>query len=414
MINHRTLSGSNSATIKSHNLQTILKALLRHEHISRAHLAQLTGLSNTTITNQIAALLEQGIVEEGGTARLQQRPGAGRPRMALRLVPDARYAVGIHIGVGQIRVALTNLRANIIASHSFTHPLDKSANDVLDQAVMQLHNLIEQHGIDTGNIIGVGVGASGLVDPETGVNVMAPNLGWNNIPVKDYLRQRLNRPVTVDNNVRAMALGEALFGAAKNVRTLAFVYARYGVGAGFVVDEQLYRGSGAGAGEIGHTTITLEGGELCRCGNRGCLEPLVSEPSIMAQAQEMARKYSHGLLAHHLNSVETPTIEQVFAAARAGDAAVQTMLTERARYMGIALANLVNILNPELILLGGIFCQGHDLLLPTVEQVMRQRSFGNLGERVEIKATEFTTQAGIIGGAALALDRFFYRQETTF
>lgn len=414
MINHRTLSGSNSATIKSHNLKTILKALLRHEHVSRAHLAQLTGLSNTTITNQISALLEQGIVEEEGTARLQQRRGAGRPRMALRLVPDARYAVGIHVGVGQIRVALTNLRANIIASHSFTHPLDKSAEAVLDEAVAQLRNLIEQHNLDAGNVIGVGVGASGLVDPETGVNVMAPNLGWVNIPVKDYLHQKLNLPVSVDNNVRAMALGEALFGAAQNVRTLAFVYARYGVGAGFVVDGQLYRGSGAGAGEIGHTTITLEGGELCRCGNRGCLEPLVSEPSIMAQAQEMARKYSHGLLAHHLNSTETPAIEQVFAAARAGDAPVKTMLTERARYMGIALANLVNVLNPELILLGGIFCQGHDLLLPTVEQVMRQRSFGNLGERVELKATEFNTQAGSIGAAALALDRFFYRQETSF
>ncbi len=404
-------TGSNSSTIKLHNLSTILLALLQHKHISRAQLAKLTGLSNTTITNIIVELLEQGIVVEEGTTHLERRPGAGRPRTALRLKPEARYAVGVHIGVGYIRLALTDLRGTVICNHAFNHPLDKSAEEVLDQTSECVAELIAESGIELDAIIGIGVGASGLVNPETGINVKAPNLGWSNVPIQEYLEKRLNFPVIVDNNVRAMTLGEALFGTAQDVRALAFVYARYGVGAGFVINGQLYRGSGAGAGEIGHTTITPEGGELCRCGNRGCLEPLVSEPGMLVQAKYLAQQNKQGLLAAHLNAVQAPAIEEVFAAARAGDEDTRLMLIERARYMGIALANLVNVLNPEVILLGGIYCQGQDLLLPTVEATVRQRSFGNLGEQVKISATSFGKNAGMIGAAALALTTFFYRQQ---
>lgn len=410
MITQQRLIGSNSSTVKLHNLQAILYALLRHEHISRVHLAEITGLSTTTITNLITELLAQGIVVEEGTEALQQRRGAGRPRMALRLLPEARYAVGVHIGVGSVRLAITDLRANILDSLSLAHPLERSAEDVLAEVAQLIEQIITQNNIDTGDVIGVGVGASGLVNPDTGVNLVAPNLGWREVAIKKILAERLKLPVCVDNNVRAMALGEALFGSGKNVRMLAFVYARIGVGAGFVVDGQLYLGSGAGAGEIGHTTIISENGELCRCGNSGCLETLVSEPAIMALAQSLAEQNKNGVLAKHLQQVENPTIAQVFTAARAGDEATQQMLADRARYIGIALANLINTLNPELILLGGIFAQGQDLLLPTIESAVRQRAFANLGKEVRLQPTSFGQNAGMVGGAALALTRFFYQQ----
>jgi glucokinase-like ROK family protein len=411
MVTQQTLAGRNSTTVKSHNLSTILLALLRHPHISRVDLAKMTGLSNTTITNLITELLVQGIVTEEGTTQLQRRRGAGRPRTSLQLVPDARHAIGVHIGVGRIRVALTDLKATVLHYRSFTHPLDKSAEEVLGETLALVETVIQESGVVPQNIIGVGVGASGLVNPETGCNLMAPNLGWSNVPIRDWFTRHLSLPVIVDNNVRAMALGEAMFGAAQNVRVLAFVYARHGVGAGFVVDGQLFRGSGAGAGEIGHTTVMLDQSEPCRCGNRGCLEPLVSEPPIVAQAIILARQNGHDALTRPLLESAEPTIEQVFTAARAGSPVMRALLEERACYMGIALANLVNILNPELILLGGIFSQGHDLLLPTVEKTMRQRSFGNLAERVQLKPTTFGQQAGAVGASALALTTFFYQEQ---
>jgi predicted NBD/HSP70 family sugar kinase len=215
-----------------------------------------------------------------------------------------------------------------------------------------------------------------------------------------------------------------MFGAGRGVNTLAFVYGRVGVGAGFVVGGQVYRGSKAGAGEIGHTTAIQAGGAPCRCGNTGCLETLVSEPEIVRQAQVLAARAPGSILTARLNAPQVADqpaanmdgnpdspIERVFAAARDGDREALALLGERAGYMGTALANLVNLINPDMIILGGLFAAGQDLLLPHIEETMRRRSFAGLGEAVALRVTTFGRQVGVIGAAALALDAFFYRQD---
>ena len=406
----RTLIGSGSGTIKSHNLRAVLLTLLRHPHVSRVRIAELTGLSTTTVTNLITELLEQGIVAEDGMEQPHEPRGVGRPRTALRLVPDAYHGVGIHIGVGSVYVAVTDLFARPLHDPLvLDHPLERPAGDVLEESAALVEQAIAQSGVNPKTIAGVGVGASGLVDSETGVNVLAPNLGWRDVPIRERFVSRLRLPVFVDNNVRAMALAEALFGAGQDVHVLAFVYARIGVGAGFVIDGQLYRGR-AGAGEIGHMLIEPDSGEACRCGNTGCLETLVSEPAVIRQAQRIAALQPGGVLAAHLLDTNRPLIERIFAAARAGDESTCAMLAARARYMGIGLANLVNTLSPELIILGGIFALGDDVLLPTTQETMRRCAFANLGADVRLQTPTFGQNAGVIGAAALALDAFFYGQ----
>ncbi len=411
MARPRTAIGSSGSTIKAHNLSAILRMLLRHGHISRVRLARLTGLSATTITNLVADLLAQGVVveDEEGWPDEKQRRGVGRPQVALRLVPEARYAVGVHIGVGSVRVAVTDLLGRPWPVLSLDHPLEHSPEEVLTATARMVREALAQGGVEPSRVLGIGIGASGLVDPATGVNVVAPNLGWREVPIRDWFASQLGLPVRVDNNVRAMALGEALFGLGQDVYSLAFVYARVGVGAGIVVDGQLYHGGGAGAGEIGHMTILPDGGDVCRCGNRGCLETLVSEPVITRLAEQIARQETQGLLAACLREAEGPILERILAAARAGDAATRAMLEARARYMGIALANLIDILNPELIVLGGIFSQGEDLLLPPLIATIRQRAFANLGDKVRLQTSGFGQDAGVIGAAALALQAFFYQ-----
>jgi glucokinase-like ROK family protein len=402
--------GSSPSDVKSHNLSAVLLALRRHEYISRVRLAELTRLSTTTITNLVSELLAHGIVVEDSGDKLDHRRGVGRPRTALRLVPEARYALAVHIGVGRVRVAVADLRTHLLAHISQVHALEKSVDDVLVEIAGLVEEAIAESGIDRQYVVGMGVGVSGLVNPHTGVNILAPNLGWRGVPVRDWFTERFGLPVCVDNNVRAMALGEAMSDLGQDVRALAFVYARIGVGAGFVVDGQLYRGAGAGAGEIGHTTVIPDGGEPCRCGNTGCLETLISEPVIVRLAEELAAQDEHGILATCLRKGDGKPLERVFAAARAGDVAARHMLDERARYLGIALANLVNTFNPELIVLGGILAHGADLFLPVAEATMRQRSFANLGEQVQLRTTSFGWQAGVVGAAAMALDAFFYQQ----
>lgn len=414
-----TFAGSNASLVRAHNLRAVLNHFLNEGSVSRAQLAERTALSNTTITNLIDDLLVQGIVVEDDTeaARTQaSRNGSsrrvGRPRTSLRLNPNARYAAGVHIGIGILRVAVVNLHAEIIRNTIASFDVTAPAAHVLNQIARLVKQTIADSRIETDRLIGLGIGASGLVDYEAGVNVFAPNLGWHDVPLRDWMQDRLGLPTTVDNNVRAMALGEALFGAGRGVGVLAFVYGRVGVGAGFVVNGRAFRGSGAGAGEIGHTVMIPDGGDLCVCGQRGCLETLVSEPVIVREAERLARRRPHGALARCLaQNGKTKPIERIFAAAREGDAATLRLLEDRARYLGIALANLVNVLNPELILLGGMFAQGSEFFLPVAERTVRERAFAGLGDRVRLQPTQFGWRAGVIGAASLALSTFFYQLE---
>ncbi len=424
------LTGRSIGNVKAHNLRAVLLTLLYSGPTSRVRLAQLTGLSTTTMTNLISELLAQGIVSEAGREtpgegrEVNGRSNSGRPATLIRIIPEARCAVGIHFGVDMLRAGVTDLFGNLICYRVQPHSVDAPVPELLETAVALVEEVIAAGCVSRESLVGIGVGASGLVDPETGVNVLAPNLGWRDVPLRDVFQRRLAMPVMVDNNVRAMALAEGMFGAGRGVNTLAFVYGRVGVGAGFVVGGQVYRGSKAGAGEIGHTTAIQAGGAPCRCGNTGCLETLVSEPEIVRQAQVAASRTPGSILAARLNAplvAEQPVantdgnpdspIERVFAAARAGDREALVLLGERAGYMGTALANLVNLINPDMIILGGLFAAGQDLLLPRIEETMRRRSFAGLGEAVALQVTTFGRQVGVIGAAALALDAFFYRQD---
>ncbi|MCB0157075.1 MAG: ROK family protein, partial [Caldilineaceae bacterium] len=302
--------GRSSLTIKAHNRRTLLLALLREQPISRVRLARTTGLSTTTVTNLVAELTAQGVVTETGMDHAAAPPGAGRRPRALELVADSRYVIGVHIGVRRIKIALCNLMAEIIDCVVLPVQAGQAPDVTLHGVTEAIRTLRARNGLDaagSSRLLGVGVGASGLVDMDAGVNVLAPNLGWRQVPLRDLLGDVLDLPVTVDNNVRCMALAESLYGAGLQTRALAFVYARIGVGAGLVVDGQVYRGAGYGAGEIGHWVMVA--GDAA--GNLS-LEELISERRIVALVEEQAPE----VLPRDGRSYDP--IQAIFAAARAG------------------------------------------------------------------------------------------------
>ncbi len=399
--------GSNQVTAKLQNIHSILKGLLQYRQISRIELANLTGLTTATITNLVNELINQGIAREEGVGK-SVAPRVGRPRMVLELIPTARYAIGVHIGIGEFHVVITDLLANIHHTVSIQYEICSDPEIVVRDMGIQIIKLIQRSGIPVDAIVGVGIGASGLVNVETGVNVNAPNLCWRDVPIRDWVRQKTGLPVVVDNNVRLMCLAESMFGIGKHVHSMAFIYARIGVGAGLVVNDNLYRGMAAGAGEIGHSIIIPDGGELCRCGNHGCLETLVSEPAIIRLAHQIVQANPQGILAKELQNESLNPMEQIFSAAKAGDPEVLNMLKERARYFGIALANLINILNPEMIVLGGLLAYAEASMLPEIQNTVKQCAFSHLGDAVQIRVTSFGQKAGMIGAAALALNTFFF------
>lgn len=400
-------SGTNGSEIKARNISAILINLLHNNGLSRVNLAEIIGVSTTTITNLVAELIEQGIVTEEGIVR---SGSVGRPQMALQLRAQSRFALGIQIEAGRARIAITDIFARPIAKHQLDFSVSQAPHVILGQLTDIAHDMIAREKIDRRLLIGVGVVIPGLVDPQQGMVISSSQLGWEMLPLRSYFSSALKLPVGLDNNVRGMTLAEAMFGGAQSAKTMVFVYVRLGVGSGLIIDGRLFRGADAGAGEIGHTAVILEGGALCHCGNRGCLETLINEPAIIRLAETIRRDHPAGILAQHLNKKEGSVIENIFAAAREGDEPTRAMLKERAEYLGIALANLVNIVNPEMIVVGGIFAKGQDLLLPTVAETLASRAFAGLGRRVQIQATRFGDDSGIVGAAALALETFFYQQ----
>ncbi len=394
-------SGRNLYRIKDHNNRAILLSLLQGTQISRAGLARQLSLSSATITNLVNKLIAQGIVSEikPATSDLELKRAVGRPQKMIRLNPYASYAIGVHIDGTKINIVITNLFADIIDILSFDCDLDSPAIDVLWQVTSEIDDLLQKSAIDYKEVLGVGVGISGFVDHERGLLAQAHHLDWENTYAQDILQQKLRLPVLVENDVRAMALGESYFGAGRGVKVLAFIHGNTSVDAGFIVNGQIFRGEGVGGNTLGHTILVPDGGQRCSCGRIGCLDTLVTAQAIESMASEIAQGYPD------------QTIDSIFDAARQGDQAIKALISQQFRYLGIALANLVNILNPGMILLGGIFAQGNDLILPVVEEVMHESVQTNLLENVVLEPSSFDQDVGAIGAASLALMGFFYQNK---
>jgi glucokinase-like ROK family protein len=394
--------------IKAHNMRAVLLGLLYNAPTSRTQLARDTSLSTTTITNLVDELMELGIVQQGGPMTIEGKRRVGRPRKSLSLVPDAHHALGIHLGAGRYRVGLANLKGEIVYERAGTF----SRNDprvVLESILSVTEEAMAASGVDREQIIGIGLGAAGLVDHQRGVITFSPNLGWRNVPVGDFFSEHLGLPTVVENNVAAMALGESIFGVGRGFRSLIFVYSRMGLGAGIVVDNRILRGNSIAAGEIGHTIMMADGGESCRCGNAGCLETLVSERALIARARELAEERADTSVAQQIHyGSDGLTVDDVFEAARQDDICAETAVEEVSCYFGYALANMINLINPELILLGGMFAQGDDLFIPLLERTIRETAFEALGSHVELRSSGFGAQASIVGAATLALTNLFY------
>jgi len=383
--------------VRNHNTSLVLRLFLRHGVLTRAALTRLTGLSATTITNLVADLLADGILAEMGPEADPDRVGAGRPPVSVRLVPERRLALGVQFGIGVVNVGLVDLLGHPGSIVRVPHALDEPPAVLIDRVAETARSLLASPGLRE-RVVGAGVGASGLVDVRRGINRIASRLGWRDVPLGPMLERELAMPVWVDNNARAMALAETLFGAGRDAGTLVFMYVGRGLGCGLVLEGRLFHGSADGAGEVGHMTIVPTGGRPCHCGNTGCLETLVSRDALAAVAAEM------GIPAGESGA---PTADDLVAAARDGDGAARRAVVDAAGHLGVGVAALVNVFNPELVVLGGLAGDAADLMLPAVQETVRARAFPFLGSSVRIEPTSLGPDVGLIGAAALALNSFY-------
>lgn len=300
--------------------------------LSRADLARRTGLSASAVSLRARELLERGLIHEAGT----ERQGMGRPRILLRIHERHALVLGGNVNRDGIDAVLADLAGTVLAARS--EPLDALApDDVVRAFAAVAKHLTEEAGVHHEDVVDVGFALSGLVDAARGVCVESTVLGWHDVPIGRALERALGRPVALENDANAVAVGERLFGAAHGRGDLAVLSVGHGVGAGLIVGGRLHHGRYGASGELGHCTIDLDG-PPCRCGKRGCLEAIASVPAMLGRAREL------GLSVDDLDGLERLA---------ASDARAAEVLDRAGAALGLALTHLVNLISPELVIVTG-------------------------------------------------------------
>lgn len=387
--------------IRRGNRLAVLRHIYAAETASRQVLTQHSGLSTATVANVVTDLIEARVVVETGFEQAQ----VGRPRAILTVNPHSGYLVGIDIAETYIHFELFDLRLTF--RQAIEHRLDHAENQprqVLEHLVQGLAELLQAADVPRGAVLGVGVSVPGLVEPSGGVSVFAPNWGWRDVPLLTLLREQIDLPLYLDNPLKAIALAQLWFGAGRNASNLIVLNIGTGVGAGVIINGQLYRGAVNGAGEWGHTTLALDG-RACRCGGAGCVETYVGSPGIIQHLQELA---PHSPLLQAGD--QTAIIEALAAAARQSDPAALATLRRTAHYLGAGVANLVNLFNPEVIVIGGwVGRQLGPYLLPELQPVVARYALAQTLASARIELCTLRHNPVSLGAATFALEGYLDR-----
>ncbi|MCB0013412.1 MAG: ROK family protein, partial [Anaerolineales bacterium] len=378
---------------KQHNQRLILRTIFGQDAISRANIARATGLTRTTVSQIVAELLEEGLVEEIGRG-----PSAGGKRpILLSLVADSRTLIGIDLANSVFYGGVFNLRGEIL--HKINLPVNESQ---ADDAINLVYELIDQLIEASPNpIIGVGLGTPGVTDARNGVVYEAVNLGWHNLPLQALLRERYDVPIHIANDSQVAALGEYLFGSHRETTNLVVVKVGRGIGAGIVLNGELFIGERFGQGEIGHVVVA-EDGPVCRCGLTGCLETVASSRAVVQRLQQYAMVQPAWPLAQLGHPISVDDVIDIYPAS---DPVVDAALREAGKYLGIAVAHLVAILNVQHVVLGGRMAHFGDTLVAAIKHELGRRLLPKIAEDIEITISDLGENIVIQGGAALLLSR---------
>ncbi|GAB6098357.1 ROK family protein [Halanaerocella petrolearia] len=388
--------------MKQLNVSLIMECIREKGPISRADIAEITDLTPASVSKLTKKLINKDFIQESGLGK----SSGGRPPVLLELNPEAGYIIGVNLGPEILEVIITNLEAEILISNSKN--LENLEQDyVLEELFDLIHLTIKESKIEQEVLIGIGMAVHGLVNSETGVSLFAPHYNWKDVPVKKLIEDEFNLPTFIDNDVRAMALGEQWFGIAKKTDNFITINISNGIGSGIVIDDQLYQGFNYSAGEIGHIVVDNDG-PRCSCGNYGCLESLASNPQIVNRAQKVIKQGAKTkILELANNKLDNITVKTVCLAANQGDEIAQQILKEVGRYLGMGIAYLLNILNPEIIVIVGDIIMAQDYVFDSIKETINIKSLDVPAQNIEILSTKLDNQAATIGGVTLVLKELF-------
>lgn len=317
------------------------------------------------------------------------------------------YYIGVDLGGTTIKVGLVDETHHIIDHTTLPTQSERPAEAVIQDMAKMCQTLIEKHQLKLEEIKAIGIGCPGLVNAEEGIVLSSSNLNFKEVKVRELFKTYFNIPVYIENDANCAALGEALAGAAKGARSALVITFGTGVGGGLILDGKIYTGAYFGAGEIGHQVINIHEVERCGCGRRGCYEQYASARALVKRAEEAAKCHEESLLRELVKKSDSGKMNGkiIFEAAHQGDATALEVLEEYYHYIACGAANLINIIEPEILVLGGgISGQGEFITLPITRHI-KEEVYGGLSLKTAIKAAKLGNDAGIIGAALLGVSQ---------
>lgn len=384
-----------SRAMREINRSIVLDIIRRAGRLSRTDLARRSALTKPTVSAIVEDLLARGIVQEVGYGKTI---GSGGRRARLLEFNDASAAyLGLRFGVSTTVVGLADARGEIRATREVPSVYGDPERS-LASAMALIDEVLAEAGVPRERLQAVGVTVPGLVERATGTVELAPNLGWKHVPIRQIVQRALDLPVVVNNVTNAGAIAEGRAGVARGVSSYVWLYVGTGIGAGVVIDGRVFYGHAGYSGEIGHCPVVLDGPE-CTCGLRGCLEAVASGWAIARAAEQGVQS---GQCAHLQSNGRPLDARAVFEAAKAGDPAARKIFDDVGSYIGMGISTLVNVLDPELIVLGGGVMAASDFIVDAARRSAARHTVR--GEGVRIVPSALGDSFGLLGAVIAAMD----------
>jgi glucokinase-like ROK family protein len=386
--------------VRKINKSIVMNTLRLHSPISRARVANLTGLNRGTVSNIVNVLIDEGLVSENEP----EDSKVGRPGISLGLRPDGGAVIGLEIGVDFITIVLTNFIAATLWETRIEISTPQSQTSIISQAEHLVEYALSITREKNLRPLGVGIGLPGLINLRRGELIIAPNLNWRNVPLRLMWNQRFRLPIFIENEANLAALGEYYFGVARGVDNFIYLNTGIGLGGGIMIDGTLFRGGHGYAGEIGHIQRDPQG-EKCGCGRIGCWETQVGPRAVLRRVKKELKIHSDQLLLDACHGdFNNLTFDMVVKFALEGNNICDLAIKEVATFLGEGIADLVNIFNPDLIVLGGALILGKDILQPIIEKMVFSSSLPPSADNLRIAFSERGSDACALGAVAIVLD----------
>lgn len=377
----------NQHVVKKNNKALVLSLIIEKEMISRADIASVTGLNKTTVSSLVNELLEEELIYESG-------PGissGGRRPVILHFNRNAGYAIGIDIGVNYVLAVLTDLKGKIIVEKSLI--VNRTSYSAIISTVQtMIQSLMDDMPKSKYGIVGIGVGVPGIVNKEGSV-LLAPNLGWTNIQLKEDLERLFHVPIIIENEANAGAVGEQQFGAGQDHQNILYVSAGIGIGVGIILNKELYQGKNGFSGEMGHMIIELNG-KRCNCGSRGCWEAYASENSLLEMAGE---------------SIDS--LESLIELAKDGEKSAIDLFEKIGHYLGFGINNIINTFNPDQVIIGNRLALIREWIEEPILKTIESHTLAYHQKEMQLEFSKLGKYSTALGVSAFVVDHFIKAEE---